>query len=162
MKLPSHLSYSQVGSMLHCGDAAERLVMRLAPRLGGCLEWIGPVNPGGYGRISVNGRNVLVHRFAWELANNQPVPDGKMILHSCDNPPCCLPSHLRPGTSKDNNAEREAKGRGHQSSLTHCPQNHPYDEVNTLVRPNGQRMCRTCNRAYCARYTLAHSRKKVC
>ena len=142
-------------------DAARRLALRLVGQPNGCLEWQGPATDGGYGRISVNGRNTLAHRLAWSLANDRPVPDGKMILHSCDNPPCCLPSHLRVGTSKDNNAEREAKGHGHQANITHCPQNHPYDESNTLVRPNGQRMCRTCNRAYCARYTLTHSRKKV-
>lgn len=37
-----------------------------------------------------------------------------------------------------------------QSARTHCPQGHPYDEANTMVRGNGRRVCRTCARA---RYT---------
>jgi hypothetical protein len=38
-----------------------------------------------------------------------------MIIHSCDNPPCCNPAHLRPGSAQDNATDREAHGRGVKS-----------------------------------------------
>lgn len=34
-----------------------------------------------------------------------------------------------------------------QRAKTHCPQGHPYDEINTYVTKAGRRMCRECSRA---------------
>lgn len=36
---------------------------------------------------------------------------GKLVLHSCDNPPCVNPRHLRIGTAKDNADDRDSRGR---------------------------------------------------
>jgi DNA invertase Pin-like site-specific DNA recombinase len=33
------------------------------------------------------------------------------VLHCCDNPPCCNPSHLFLGTRSENTHDRDAKGR---------------------------------------------------
>lgn len=29
---------------------------------------------------------------------------------------------------------------------THCPHGHPYDDANTYITPDGERMCRACRR----------------
>jgi hypothetical protein len=55
-------------------------------------------------------RYMTAHRYAWILAHGEP-PDDIHILHQCDNPPCCNPSHLRLGTHADNMADQRAKGR---------------------------------------------------
>lgn len=46
---------------------------------------------------------------------------------------------------------QECVERGRHSNgnhlKTHCPEDHPYDALNTYVAPNGSRKCRTCRRA---------------
>jgi len=44
----------------------------------------------------------MVHRLAWEAFNAEPIPDGLLVLHKCDNPKCFNPQHLFLGTQKDN------------------------------------------------------------
>ena len=98
----------------------ERLSKRLLMMPSGCLEWQGARNPKGYGQIGViDPRGTeYTHRVAWEEANG-PIPDGKCVLHRCDNPPCCNAWHLWLGTQTDNLADMRAKGRqGDPSKLT--------------------------------------------
>lgn len=79
-----------------------------------CWEWAGPRRGRGYGAINeggANGRTLVATHVAWELANGAPVPSDLIVLHSCDNPPCVNPAHLRVGTHADNSADRVARGR---------------------------------------------------
>lgn len=80
-----------------------------------CWIWIGARDTRGYGIIgSPRGqrpRNMGAHRLSWELANNSTIPEDKRILHSCDNPSCVNPNHLRLGTAKDNTQDMLAKDR---------------------------------------------------
>jgi len=65
----------------------------------------------------------------------------------CDNPPCCDVSRLLTGTNLDNTTDMISKGRNHNLNVTHCPQDHEYNEVNTHVDAvTGWRRCRVCNR----------------
>ena len=125
--------------------ATERLTAGLVRQTNGCLEWTGGTDDKGYGTIKVNGKTVKTHRFAWILAHG-PIPNGLAVLHHCDNPPCCdTDTCLFLGTTADNMADRDAKGRGYQASRTHCPANHPYDTANTYIDPKrGKRYCRKC------------------
>ena len=49
--------------------------------------------------------------MARELATGEQLPPEVKVLHSCDNPPCCNPAHLSPGTQGDNIADMVSKGR---------------------------------------------------
>ena len=89
----------------------ERLILGLERMANGCLEWIKSTSTSGYGTIGVSGKTTYTHRLAWEVANGRLVPDGMRVLHHCDNPPCCEPTHLFLGTAADNTADMLAKGR---------------------------------------------------
>lgn len=79
------------------------------PKLGRCAEWTG-ARSYGYGSLRVRNVQWAAHRLAWTLAQG-PIPVGMQVLHHCDNPPCCRPSHLFLGTYQDNVDDRQAKGR---------------------------------------------------
>lgn len=80
------------------------------PIVGQCWLWTGSKHK-GYGRLKIRGRQILAHRFSWELHNRQRIPDNLQILHSCDNPACVRPEHLSVGTTLDNSVDAQQKGR---------------------------------------------------
>lgn len=88
------------------------LLLSLAPATSGCWEWEGKRNGGGYGYFydPQTKKIELAHRRAWEIENG-PIPAGASILHSCDNPACCNPAHLRTGTAKENAQDTKDHGR---------------------------------------------------
>ncbi len=73
----------------------------------GCWLWTGLKTKEGYGRFA-GGR---AHRYSF-LISFGPIPDGQIVLHSCDNSSCVNPNHLSLGTHKSNALEKMAKGRG--------------------------------------------------
>ena len=71
-------------------------------RDGQCWETDYSPNNHGYSKINIDGKNVFCHRIAWEIHNCEPIPDGMVVRHTCDNPRCINPEHLVLGTMKDN------------------------------------------------------------
>jgi hypothetical protein len=96
----------------------------------------------GYGAFMVGGRNVRVHRWAYETLVG-PIPDGLVIDHLCRVRNCVNPDHLEPVTHRENIRRGEAGAWNRVK--THCPQGHEYTPENT--RYSGTtRNCRECQR----------------
>ena len=77
-----------------------------------CWPWRGWRSKKGYGQFSFQhvGKH-YTHRLAVILSGRN-TPAGMIVMHACDNPPCCNPAHLRIATNADNLADMRAKGRG--------------------------------------------------
>ncbi len=77
-----------------------------------CWLWTGNVNSKGYGVIWIDqAERAYAHRVSWEL-HHGPIPDGMLVLHHCDNPPCVNATKcLFLGTPADNTADMMSKGR---------------------------------------------------
>jgi hypothetical protein len=78
----------------------------------GCWIWKGSRDKAGYGIY--NGPNPagerLVHRIVYDKLC-EPIPEGLIVRHKCDNPSCCNPAHLAVGTHADNARDSIERGR---------------------------------------------------
>lgn len=86
---------------------------------GECWEWKGSRNKYGYGRFTLTDKptvRLLSHRMAYILSTGEDVR-GLVVRHTCDNPPCCNPAHLIPGSLADNVADMHNRGRVNLSGL---------------------------------------------
>ena len=87
----------------------------------GCLEWVGCKLSSGYGIVRIAGKNVRSHIIALERKLGRKIVSGMLACHSCNNPSCCNPDHLREGTTQDNMndkvfSDRQTKGESNGNS----------------------------------------------
>ncbi len=91
-----------------------------------CWIWTAAKDRYGYGRMWIPRQNrgalAGAHRIAWALANQAEIPEGLLVLHRCDSPPCVNPNHLFLGTQADNMADKVAKNR--QSRIARKGESH--------------------------------------
>ena len=96
------------------GKTAERFwskVARGAPNE--CWPWLGSKKKSrdSYGHFKIRSYwTVTASRVAYAIGYGEE-PGESSILHHCDNPPCCNPAHLYPGTTKDNSEDMVKRGR---------------------------------------------------
>ena len=149
--------------------AAQRTMERFwghVDKTNDCWIWRGKTNKSGYGQFFTGSvttgdrKHVMAHRMSWEMKNG-PIPEGAYILHSCDNPPCVRPDHLRPGSALDNIRDMIIRGRQRPHDWPDkCKNGHVRTEANTAT-VRGARFCRVCRAAMARRYRLKRSMGKA-
>ena len=83
-----------------------------------CWNWLGAKNQHGYGRLLVNKSPLYAHRISWEL-HKGPLQASVHLLHTCDNPSCVNPEHLKLGTQSDNMQDCFKKNRHPSAKITY-------------------------------------------
>jgi hypothetical protein len=78
----------------------------------GCWLWTRSVIPNGYGHLTVKGKQILAHRFVYEIYKGI-IPLGLTLDHLCKNHRCVNPDHLEPVTQAENCR------RGNRAKLNH-------------------------------------------
>lgn len=76
-----------------------------------CLVWTASRTPTGYGRTSLKGRTMAVHRLAYMIFHNEGNPLSStdaggtrlVVAHTCGNRACFSPDHLKHVTIMENN-----------------------------------------------------------
>lgn len=113
---PNHV-FGNPGRPRNTPDEIWRKVDKRGPDE--CWPWLWFKNENGYGRTEINGKMYYAHRIVFDLINPgiialsapKSTDENGFILHSCDNPSCCNPAHLRVGTHAENMADKVRRGR---------------------------------------------------
>lgn len=77
----------------------------------GCWLWTAALYDNGYAVFKVRPKQYRAHRWIVEQTRG-PIPEGAVVMHTCDIRRCVNPDHLVVGSQADNQADMTAKGRG--------------------------------------------------
>lgn len=75
-----------------------------------CWPWMRCCTRSGYGQVRFSKQRYRTSRLAYCFTRGE-VPEDTHVLHSCDNPPCCNPTHLFSGNHQANMTDAVNKGR---------------------------------------------------
>lgn len=137
-------SDGRVRSLAHTTVFADG---RTARFIGRVLK--GVANSDGYLQVTLirdgERKTAKIHRLVAEAFVHGFSPTLN-ALHRDGNTLNNTAANLYWGTLSQNQLDAVRHGTHPFSSRTHCPQGHPYDALNTYIRPTGHRDCRTCKR----------------
>lgn len=105
-----------------------------------CWPWTARArNSVGYGVLKhKSGKNIIASRISCFLAHGSPPHTSAKSLHSCDNPSCCNPLHLRWGSSQDN--VNDAKSRNRHVNPPDTRSNPEWNAKRLASMPKGERV----------------------
>lgn len=89
-----------------------------------CWLWTAAKQYSGYGRFWDGSRYTGAHQYSYR-AFRAPIPSGKCVCHTCDNPSCVNPKHLWVGTQRQNLQDMFGKSRQRtRDTYTSGPDHH--------------------------------------
>lgn len=115
-----------------------------------CWLHAGSINSDGYGIVFYDGKQLRAHRVMYESEVGL-IPDGLHIDHLCRTRVCINPGHMEVVENVTNIMRGEAPS-AQNARKTHCSKGHPFDEVNTMYRKNGWRICIECKKEWWQSY----------
>lgn len=129
----------------------RRLLSHIEHAANGCWIWLRAKRPEGYGTLdaAVEGKKYqthAAHRVSY-IVFRGPIPSGLEIDHLCRQPSCINPDHLEVVTRREN-VLRSRSFAAINSRKKSCKSGHPLSGENLYLRPNGARVCRTCQREF--------------
>lgn len=135
---------------IHIPDSVKERFWQCVNRRGPdeCWPWTGRLNRKGYGAFGYNRRGYNASRFSLIMACGF-VPDSTThACHSCDNPACCNPSHLRWASHSENMKDAVERNRlWGKGAKTHCHRGHPLTRETIYFDKTGHRHgCILCAR----------------
>lgn len=86
-------------------------IMRCSEWVDGCLVWRKSCGQQGHARMWWKGKRYQVTHLVWLITRGEPVPEGLVVRHKCDNRPCICDQHIEIGTQKENVADAISRGR---------------------------------------------------
>mgnify|MGYP001946582882 CR=1 FL=1 len=75
-----------------------------------CISHTKSKHRGNYPVLKRYNRHMRMSRYIFELYNGY-IDNKKYVMHTCDNPECINPKHLRLGTAWENTQDMIQKGR---------------------------------------------------
>ncbi len=110
----------------------------------GCWYWGGHLDRDGYAKIHVKDRPAMAHAVAYRLFVG-PVPEGKILDHTCRNRECVNPAHQEPVTSRENTMRSPIAPAAVNARMTHCKRGHEF--AYRSCPSKSQRYCPTCRKS---------------
>lgn len=141
-KSRSYVGRSPTGStvqiIIEIGGFEDKFLSRIDTSGGpdACHPWTHTKKSGGYGVFAKYGHTVLAHRLRLAMAEPDSI-NAPVIMHICDNPQCCNPSHLRAGSYADNMQDMFAKGRNGVILASHLRNRNTHPRARPVTTPYG-------------------------
>lgn len=148
----AHIPLRKLPTAAERGDIERRILQRCAINAEtGCIEWTGFTLQSGYGTISWDGREWVVHRAMWTVKVGPiPTDDDWTLDHLCFNRRCVNIRHLEVVTRTENSRRGggllRAQSLNKARNAKECRNGHRRTAENTRIDSRGYQECVDCQR----------------